>query len=176
MYHECSIQSVTRMPRRLVQVGNIIRGDLQLFHPRRLCCPQLKTRYNSFIYPMMTWPRTYPSTHTAERKKQAVSNRGGLSTYRNQNGGNKVEAWFGAHQEGADIIIVQHNCSARCIYTHQRGFFENVKRVHFNCKQFCGKPSYHYPQLHCWWQKDTANKSRFSIHASTNMSLTLIIN
>ena len=122
MYHECSIKSVTGMPRRLVQVGNIIRCDLQLFHPRRLCCPQLKTRYNSFICPMMTWPRTYPSTHFRE-KKQAVSNRGGLSTYRNQNGGNKVEAWFGAHQEGADIIIVQHNCSARCSYTHQRGIF-----------------------------------------------------
>ena len=70
------------------------------------------------------WPdlgHTLP--HTAERKKQAASNRGGLSTYRNQNGGNKVEAWFGAHQEGADIIIVQHNCSARCSYTPQRGIF-----------------------------------------------------
>ena len=52
---------------KTVQI-RIIWCDLQLFHPRKLCCPQLETRCNIFICPMMTWLRTYLSTHRARRK------------------------------------------------------------------------------------------------------------
>ena len=51
-----------------VQIRIITWCDLQLFDPRWLCCPQLKTRCNLFICPMMTWLRTYFSTHKAQRK------------------------------------------------------------------------------------------------------------
>ena len=41
MYYKYTIKSVMWMLRRLVQLWNIIWCDLQPFHPRRLCCPQL---------------------------------------------------------------------------------------------------------------------------------------
>ena len=57
-----------RDAQKTVQIRIIIWCDLQLFHTRRFCCPQLETRWNLFICPMMTWLRTYLSTHRAWRK------------------------------------------------------------------------------------------------------------
>ena len=94
---------------KMVQIRIITWFVLQLFHPRRLCCPQLETRCNLFICPMTTWGHTLP--HTEHGEKQAGSNRGGFSTTGNQNGGNKVEAWFW-DSPGRSWY---HNCSAQLL-------------------------------------------------------------